>query len=261
MSERTPILIVEDSPTQALQLQVLLERRGHEVVLAGDGVQALALLAGPRPGLVISDIVMPEMDGYELCRRIRAGADTADLPVLLLTALSDTHDLLAGLACGADAFLTKPYDEEQFLGLVTRMLEGGWATDGAGAGDSVELSWGGKRQVVSAEKRRIITLLCTTYEAAVQRNTELLRSQDELRDLNARLENLVAERTAELQATLDKVKVLTGLLPICANCKNIRDDKGEWKPLEVYIGARTDAAFTHGLCPGCIREFFPALGK
>lgn len=83
------ILIVEDSSTKAEQLRYILEKRNYSVTAAANGREALIVIAGGKPGLVISDIIMPEMDGFELCRRIKAREETCDIPVMLLTSLSD----------------------------------------------------------------------------------------------------------------------------------------------------------------------------
>ena len=105
------IIIVEDSPTQREQLKDILETHGYQVIAASNGKEALGLLRSDKPNVVISDIVMPEMDGYELCKQIKTDVKLKDIPVLLLTALADPADVIKGLECGADNFLTKPYDE------------------------------------------------------------------------------------------------------------------------------------------------------
>lgn len=105
------IVIAEDSATQKEQLKYILETHGYQVVAASNGKEALALLRSSKPNLVISDIVMPEMDGYELCKQIKTDEKLKDIPVILLTALFDPADVIKGLECGADNFLTKPYDE------------------------------------------------------------------------------------------------------------------------------------------------------
>src|SRR6185369_9600301 len=114
------ILIVEDSPTQAEQLRYMLEKHSYRVTVARNGNEALAMMSKVNPGLIISDIVMPEMNGYELCRRVKALDDRRDIPVILLTSLADPHDVIKGLACGADNFITKPYDEDY---LVSRIMD------------------------------------------------------------------------------------------------------------------------------------------
>src|SRR5688572_25084945 len=117
MHREIEILIAEDSPTQAAQLQHILESHDYRVLVAGNGRQALAMLREreSKPALVISDITMPEMDGYKLCREIKADERLKEIPVMLLTSLSDPHDIILGLECGADNFLTKPYDEKMLL--------------------------------------------------------------------------------------------------------------------------------------------------
>lgn len=90
--------------------------------------------------------------------------------------------------------------------------------------------------------------------------TEALRTSfTELSDLKDSLEARVITRTAELQAAMDAIKTLQGIIPICASCKKIRDDKGAWNQLEAYISAHTEAAFTHGICPDCVQRLYPEL--
>ena len=100
------ILIVEDSATQTLRLQNTLEKNGFTVTAARDGRAALDALAQNRPTLIISDIQMPVMDGYELCRQLKADPALRDLPIILLTSLSAPQDIIRGLECGADNFVT-----------------------------------------------------------------------------------------------------------------------------------------------------------
>ena len=102
------ILIVEDSPTQAEHLKFVLERHGYRVFAARDGREALAAFEERAVELVISDIVMPEMDGYQLCSHIKQDARHKNVPVILLTSLSDPVDVIKGLECGADNFLVQP---------------------------------------------------------------------------------------------------------------------------------------------------------
>jgi C4-dicarboxylate-specific signal transduction histidine kinase len=97
-------------------------------------------------------------------------------------------------------------------------------------------------------------------------NMKLRGHSDLLEGFNRELENRVKERTAELEKALKdleeasgNIRKLTGLLPICSNCKKIRDDKGYWKRLEVYIQTHTDALFSHSICPECSKELYPDL--
>ena len=108
MEQTTEILVVEDSKTQARWLGMLLKQQGYQTNVAYDGREAMEVLAGSVPALVITDIMMPVMDGFELCRRIKGDERLRDIPVILLTALSDPSDVLHAIKCGADNFITKP---------------------------------------------------------------------------------------------------------------------------------------------------------
>src|SRR5215470_6656292 len=99
------ILIVEDSPTQADHLTYVLERQGYSPSTVRNGREALASIEQHSPTLVISDVIMPEMDGYELCYQIKHKERLKNIPVILLTSLSDPADVMKGLESGADSFI------------------------------------------------------------------------------------------------------------------------------------------------------------
>ncbi len=109
--DKIKVLIVEDSITQAMQLQHILEENGYDATVVSNGSEALRSIRKSKPRIVISDIIMPEMDGYELCRQIKANELYRDISVILLTSLSQPQAVIWALQCGADKFLTKPYDE------------------------------------------------------------------------------------------------------------------------------------------------------
>ena len=201
------ILIVEDSPTQALQLQHILEQHECRVAIATNGWEALTLLRQHKPMLVISDILMPEMDGYQLCRQIKADQQLADVPVILLTALSDPKDAIRGLECGADNFLVKPYDERFLLSrlryiLANRQLREVQKVPPSG----LEIFFAGQKYFITSNRLQILNLLLSTYETAVQQNLALIEARDALKALNAQLERKVAERTAALVAEVAERK-------------------------------------------------------
>ena len=200
------ILIVEDSLTQSEQLKYLLEQHGYRVTEADSGKQATALLGDHKPTLVITDIVMPEMNGYELCKWIKSDERFQDIPVILLTSLSNSEDVLEGLACGADNFITKPYSEDYLLSNIEQILANRKLRKTERVRVGVEILFGGKKRFITADQQQMLTLLISTYEAAVHRNAELVQAQNDLRSLNERLEDLGEERTAELSADIAKRK-------------------------------------------------------
>jgi DNA-binding response OmpR family regulator len=171
------ILIVEDDRDARNMLQILLEMEGHEVVVATNGEEGWSAFERGGFSVVLSDWLMPEVDGLELCRRIRGSDKAKYVYIILVTALQGKSHYLEGMAAGADDFVTKPYDPDE---------------------------------------------------------------------LRARL--IVAERIVHLQ---DRVKRLEGVLPTCMYCKKIRDQREVWVGIEQYISQRTEASFSHGVCPDC----------
>ena len=181
------ILVVEDSPTQAAKLGYILEKHHYRVALAGTAGEAMALLDTQQPALVISDIVMPEVDGYELCRQIKTRDDCRNMPVILLTSLVDPQDVIRGLACGADNFFTKPYNEEYLLSRITDVLANRHHNQEDHVQPGLEITFGCQNYQVTSNRRQILDLLLSTYEAAIRKNNELISARDELSALNGQL--------------------------------------------------------------------------
>ena len=116
------ILVVDDQRAARELLAGILQARGYEVSIAASGEAALEAVSGAGPDLVIADIRMPGIDGYELCRRLRAGADTALLPIILITSLEAVDERVKGLEVGADDFLSKPINWEELFARVRSLL-------------------------------------------------------------------------------------------------------------------------------------------
>src|SRR2546425_6924434 len=153
------ILIVEDSPTQAQRLQHILERQGYFVTIAANGREALEAAHDRKPTLIISDVIMPEMDGYELCRRAKSDASLADIPVILVTTLSDPQDVIRGLECRADNFILKPYEERYLLGRVQFALVNREVRQAEQSGMGVEIFFHGQKHFITADRLQILNLL------------------------------------------------------------------------------------------------------
>jgi len=112
------VLIVDDDPTARETLVAILEGEGYDLQQAKDGIQALQILKQLQPDLILLDVMMPAMDGFEVCRRIRATPSLAEVPIILLTALDDRDSLLRGIESGADDFLSKPPDRRELVARV-----------------------------------------------------------------------------------------------------------------------------------------------
>ena len=181
------ILIVEDSATQALRLKLLLERHGFQVATVGDGLHALDALAQRRPALILSDIQMPGMDGYELCRRVKSDPAWKDIPVMLLTSLSAPEDIIHGLACGADNFIVKPYEEDFLIARIHSVQANCGLSRELDERGGIGVEFGGQQYTIEAGRRQILNLLLSTYETAVKTNCELIAAHEALKAAQAQL--------------------------------------------------------------------------
>ena len=180
-------LIVEDDRELRETLSFLLRFEGYDVVEAANGIEAWHEFERSRFTLVLSDWMMPQLDGLELCRRIRATERPYYPYVILLTALKGKDHFLQAMRAGIDDFISKPFDVDE---------------------------------------------------------------------LRAKLH--VAERIVTLQ---DRVQRLEGILPTCMYCKKIRDENQIWVSIEQYITKRSDAEFSHGICPDCFTKTSAQLGE
>jgi two-component system cell cycle response regulator len=233
------ILVVEDSRTQAERLRYILEKQDYNVYIVYDGDKALDYLQDHKVTMVISDIIMPEMDGYQLCKSIKTDERLQHIPVMLLTMLSDIEDIIKGLDCGADNFITKPYNEQFLLPRINDTLMNVELRKEHTTEMGIEIIFAGKKQFINSNRIQILDLLLSSYEGAVQKNRELEKANNELRKAN------------------ETIKKLGGMIPICARCKKIRDDGGFWHQIEEYLREHADLEFTHGYCPECVKVLYP----
>ena len=190
--EEFEILIVEDSPTQAERLRRLIQSKAYRVRVAGNGCLALAMLREHPPQLVLSDIIMPEMNGYELCSAIKADPALRHIPVILVTTLNDAKDIIRGIECGADNFVRKPYSEDYLLSRISHMLVNQKLRQTPDT-DGIALYLGDQKHFIHASRQQILDLLISTYEQAVQVNNELQARERQVIELNMRLARHAAE--------------------------------------------------------------------
>jgi len=117
----TKVLVVEDNKTEQQLLVKALEENSYQVSTASDGEEALDRIQADRPDLVILDIVLPKKDGYQVCRQIRASEETKGVKVIMVSSKTQDADRYWGLKQGADAYLKKPFDEQDLMGLVQKL--------------------------------------------------------------------------------------------------------------------------------------------
>jgi DNA-binding response OmpR family regulator len=173
------ILLAEDDSGSQMIFRLQLSKLGYDVIVASDGKAGWEKFEQSRPSLVITDWLMPVMDGLQLCRRIREGEGSSYTYIIVLTAMEKASGFAAAIEAGADDFITKPCD---------------------------------------------------------------------IVEMKVRLR--VAERILSLQA---HVSQLAGLVRICPRCKKMRDYAGAWHAAESYLSDRSEASFSHGICPECYR--------
>ena len=179
------VLIVDDNP---LNLQVLgntLRKNGYKLAAAKSGPEALDILQKKLPDLILLDIMMPEMDGYEVCKKLKEDENTKKIPVIFLTAKTDTDSIVRGFEAGSVDYGVKPFNPAELLARVKTQIK--------------------------------------------------------------------------LKQAFDEIRILKGFIPICANCKKIRDDKGYWESVEVYIGKHSEAVFSHSICTECTKKLYPDI--
>ena len=191
------IMMVDDVPKNLQLLGIILKKTDCEIAAATNGKQVLEMVGHNKPDLILLDVMMPIMDGHEVCKHLKADPETKDIPVIFLTAKTETSDIVQGFELGAVDYVTKPFTPAELL-------------------------------------------------SRVKTHLELKQAKEQLK-----------QNVKELEDALTQVKQLSGLLPICAHCKKIRNDSGYWQQVEVYVENHSEAHFTHGFCPDCIQKHYP----
>lgn len=177
--------MVDDNPENLRLLGGVLEQQHYSIAFAVNGREALDFVQAEKPDLILLDIMMPGEDGYSVCKKLKRRKDTRMIPVIFLTARTESVDIVKGFEFGGVDYVTKPFHSAELL-------------------------------------------------ARVKTHIDLKRARDE-------------------------IKTLRGLLPTCAWCRRIRNEKGEWESIEKYVQEHTEADFSHGMCPDCLAEKFPSV--
>lgn len=187
------ILVVEDNRTQAESLKYILEKGGHEVEIASDGPQGLLAVERKRPDLILTDVIMEPMDGYELCRLIKGDPKTCDIPVILVTYLYNPSDVIKALEYGADNFIIKPYDADCIYSRIATTLQTLRHAVGDPRGDPLTVSFANNSFTIQSGRVQILNILISTYETAIKNNCELQVADERLHYLNAQLQKAVSD--------------------------------------------------------------------
>jgi two-component system, cell cycle sensor histidine kinase and response regulator CckA len=203
-AHKSRILIVEDSSIQAHQLAGILIAEEMDVEIALDAEQGLFLFQTMSFDLVVTDILLPGMSGYELCEQIKNHTTKSDVPVILVTSLSDPMNIIKGLECGANNFITKPYDAKYLVARVSNMLDKKTARKKDRQSGGAEIIFQGKPVTISSDKEQILDLLIATFEDIVRTNHELQGSKSELAAAKRKVDEYARILEGRVRTTEDK---------------------------------------------------------
>ena len=210
-SSGTPqkILVVEDSLVEAEVLRRTLVGAGYQVIMTKNGQEGLQAARASRPDLVVSDIRMPLMDGYQLCRTLKLDEDLWNIPVILLTVLSEPEDIMAAINSGADGYITKPFVEASLLERSRALLAMPILRRRTEERRSERVEYDGNACEVTGGSQQILNLLLSVYENTLCQNHELTQTKIRLNMLNESLDDQVRERTAALKESEQRYKRIT----------------------------------------------------
>lgn len=186
--EKGYVLAVEDSKVQAKRIQHLFDENNIPSKICTNGAEALEAAKQKKPLIIVSDVVMPIMDGYEFCTNIKSNAELADTPVILLTSLSDPLDIIKGLQAGADNFITKPYDDNYLLTRMKYLIANRHFRQMGEGEMAIDIVFQNQQFRINSDKKQILNLLLSVYEAAVNRNEQLIEAQQQLEVMNENLQ-------------------------------------------------------------------------
>jgi response regulator RpfG family c-di-GMP phosphodiesterase len=205
------ILIVEDSPLEAEMLRRCLNKAGYRTSVAKNGEEGLQVARALHVALVVSDVNMPVMDGYELCRRIKYDEMLWNIPVILLTSLSEPENIIQAINAGTDSYITKPFVEANLLECVKSLLATPIRWRRAKEQRIEVVEYNGKRCAISGSGQQILSLMLSVYGNSLAQNQDLMHIQRQLNLLNDNLNEQVRARTAELRQVLEATVMAVSL--------------------------------------------------
>ena len=225
MNRTNPIVVIaEDSRVQGKVLQQRLIAAGYDAHVGINGELALELVQKLKPDIVVSDIEMPKMNGYELCSAIKQSEELKRCPVILLSTLNDAEDIIKGLAAGADNYITKPYDIKFLIARIEDLLSNPVQDVDLESSSTIPVTLGGQVYEVRSGRQQTLNLLVSVFENAVEKNKELHRSNEhlilakeklsawntQLESLNSQLNEFNSRMKRDLQAA---ARMQQSLLP------------------------------------------------
>lgn len=228
--EKQKILIIDDDPNIRKTLSDILKVKGYESYAAKDGAEGLSFLEQFPINVAVIDLGLPDVSGLEILSRIKTNSPSIE--AIILTGNASLNSAVVATNRGAFSYLVKPYDADQLMLQIKLALE--------------------KQKAQETIAQHIIGVERMNVQLS-EANAELIKEIAERKRVEEERERLIVE----LKEALNKIKTLSGLLPICMDCKKIRNDEGYWEQIEVYIRDRSEADFSHSICPECMKKRYP----
>lgn len=205
-SDKYHILMAEDSKAQARVLKEILNRNGYEVTAVENGLDGLYKLMEIRPNLIISDIWMPMMNGFDFCQAVKSDKNLNTIPVILMTSVTEISSIIKGLEVGADYYMTKPYSEDILLLKVAAILSKSNSNVNDQRKVPVEIQLNDRIEKYNLDPQKILNFFISTYENLISHNTNLIAAKKELKILSDHLEERVREKTFYLEEAETSLK-------------------------------------------------------
>ncbi len=213
------ILIVDDRPANLLAMKKLLAKSQAELFTASSGNEALNRIIDNDFALILLDVQMPDMDGFETAEIMRSSDYAAATPIIFVTAISkEQQHVFQGYETGAVDYMFKPVEPKILQSKVSVFLE------------------------LDRQKKEL-EMVGEELRHEIEQRIQAEQEKDTL--------------IVDLKAALAEVKTLWGILPLCTFCKKIRDDKGHWEQVDVYIHKHSEADISHSVCPDCMKKYYP----
>ena len=219
------LLLIDDRVENLIALESILDDPKFNLIKTTSGQEALAKVLEYEFALILADVYMPVMNGFEIAELLRGKNESKHIPIIFITAIKKEEKyIFKGYESGAVDYLLKPLDPEILKSKVNVFID-------------------------LFKQKKLIQLQADKLK---QQMIKLNEAYSKLEKKEKAQKKLIAK----LKAASDEVKKLSGMLPICSECKKIRDDKGYWNQIETYIESHTDVLFTHGLCSMCSDKLY-----
>ena len=184
------IMALEDSIVQAKRIEYFFKKNNFAFKITATAQEALDQIEKEKPALIISDIIMPGIDGYQFCKMVKENSNTCEIPVILLTSLQDPIDIIRGLQAGADNFITKPYDEKHLLSRINHLLcniSNQEPNNEAICNNPIKINYREENFSITSSRKQILDLLISVYDTAILRNEELTEIKEKIEVTNREL--------------------------------------------------------------------------